>query len=317
MLSSIHRIELPLPFELSTINLYLVPLDCGYLLIDCGMDTEESFAALKQDLSAAGIGWSNIKQILLTHMHPDHVGLSARLLQLTGAHLSMHALDVQLLEIVSTPERRAAWIGRAFEESGVPETLQAKMQEHFRAIRGNFHPLNPDRLLSGGEEILTSIGPLRVIWTPGHSPGHVCLYSAEHRLLFSGDQILPNITPNISWIPEQDTLGDYLQSLEALKPLEIDTILPAHGEPFSGHAAWIEATIRHHRHRCNEIEAILLEAPRTAQSLVLELWRKQLSPINHQFAILEVLAHLKHMQRQGRVQQNERQWSACCAAAAE
>src|SRR5262249_38754052 len=87
-----------------------------------------------------------------------------------------------------------------------------------------------------------------------------------------------------------------------LRELEIDLILPSHGGPFAGHHAWIEETIRHHHERCDQIFGLIEQAPRTAHSLVGDLWRKQLSPINHHFAVFEVLAHLEYMQRQGRVQ---------------
>jgi glyoxylase-like metal-dependent hydrolase (beta-lactamase superfamily II) len=299
-----HRIELPLPFELATVNIYLVPLDDGYLLIDCGMETDASFAAVESGLSQLGIEWRDIKQILLTHMHPDHMGLSAKLLELTGAELLMHQREARQLAAVNNPAERSGWIGRAFSESGVPEPLQVRMQKHFGAIRKNFHVLTPDRLLTGGETIPTANGPLEVIWTPGHSPGHICLYSAQHRVLFSGDQILPKITPHISWMPEEDTLADFLLSLERLKPVDVDLILPSHGMPFSGHRVWIDETVQHHHDRCDEIHALLAGSPFTAYGLVSHLWRKQLSPINHQFAVLEVLAHLEYMQRQGRIQRH-------------
>jgi glyoxylase-like metal-dependent hydrolase (beta-lactamase superfamily II) len=204
--------------------------------------------------------------------------------------------------MVNTPSERSGWIDRAFFDSGVPEPLQARIEMHLVEIRRNFHALTPDRLLTGGEAIPTSLGPLEVIWTPGHSPGHICLYSARHRILFSGDQILPNITPNISWMPEEDALADFLLSLERLKPVDVELILPSHGLPFSGHRAWIEDTVQHHYDRCDEIHALLAGSPATAHGLVGDLWEKQLSPIHHQFALLEVLAHLEYMQRQGRIQ---------------
>lgn len=301
----IYRIELPLPFELASVNVHLVRLDQGYMLLDCGLDTAESFAALEQGIASAGIGWPDIRQILLTHTHPDHMGLTAKVLALTGAKLLLHEVEAEQLAVVTTPSRRAQWIGRAFRESGVPESLQARMDEHFGVIRRNFYPLSPDRLLRGGEDLDTALGPLRVHWTPGHAPGHICLHSLRHRVLIAGDQILPRITPNISWIPEQDTLADFLASLERLKVLEAGLILPSHGNPFQGHQAWIEKTASHHQYRCTQMVE-LLATPATAHALVRMLWHRVLSPINHQFALLEVMAHLTYMQRRGRLFTEER-----------
>jgi glyoxylase-like metal-dependent hydrolase (beta-lactamase superfamily II) len=156
-------------------------------------------------------------------------------------------------------------------------------------------------LFAGGEQLETALGPLEVVWTSGHSPGHICLYSRERKLLFSGDQILENITPNIAWHPGRDMLAEFLDSLAALALLDIDLILPSHGEPFSGHRAWISETVGHHQERCDEILNLLVESPRTAHQLVGQMWRRELSPINHHFAIFEVLAHLEHLKRQGKV----------------
>jgi glyoxylase-like metal-dependent hydrolase (beta-lactamase superfamily II) len=256
-------------------------------------------------MAQRGTAWTEIKKIFLTHMHPDHMGMSARLLELSGAELAMHQAEAKHLEMVTTTERRFPWLELAYRRAGVPKALEDKMDAHFAEVRKNFHSLAPDVLFEGDEEIPTAIGPLRVLWTSGHSPGHACLYSDQRRILFSGDQILENITPNIAWHPGRDMLGEYLESLGRLAGLEIELILPAHGEPFSGHRAWIEQTKSHHRERCDEIVALIEREPRSAHVLVGEMWRRKLSPINHHFAIFEVLAHLEHMQRQGRVRSSE------------
>ncbi len=298
-------LTLPLPFELETVNVYLVALEEGYLLIDCGMETKPAFEALSGAMAERGIAWTEIRRIVLTHMHPDHMGLARRLLELTGAKLAMHEAEARHLRMVTSSERRFPWIDLVYSQAGVPKGLEVKMDEHFLEVRKNFHDLTPDLLFSGGEEIPTAIGPLQVLWTSGHSPGHICLYARERKVLFSGDQILENITPNIAWQPDRDMLGEFLESLERLALLDVELILPSHGEPFRGHRRWIEETIQHHRERCDEIYGLIEHSPRTAYSLVGEMWRKKLSPINHHFAIFEVLAHLEHMQRQGRVRNHE------------
>jgi glyoxylase-like metal-dependent hydrolase (beta-lactamase superfamily II) len=294
-------LALPLPFELESVNVYLVALADGYLLIDCGMATEPAFETLRGAMEERGVEWREIRQILLTHMHPDHMGLAARLLELTGAELAMHQAEAEHLRLLTGGNRRIPWLEEAYSQSGVPRALETKMEEHFSEMRENFHALAPGRLFAGGEELETALGPLEVHWTSGHSPGHICLYSRGRKLLFSGDQILENITPNIAWHPGRDMLAEFLDSLALLAKLEIDLIFPSHGEPFSGHRAWIAETVAHHRERCDEIVKLVEQSPRTAHQMVGEMWRRPLSPINHHFAIFEVLAHLEHLQRQGRV----------------
>ncbi|HME07279.1 MAG TPA: MBL fold metallo-hydrolase [Bryobacteraceae bacterium] len=307
VIPNVYTVALPLPFELESVNVHLIKLDNGWMLIDCGMETDEAWQTLEPAIASMGLQWTDIRQILLTHMHPDHMGMSARLLELTGAVLWMHAVEAEHLEIVARGTRRVPWLDTVFSRAGVSMELQSRMERHFLQIRRNFHDLVPNRLFQGGEEIPTAAGSFRVLWTPGHSPGHICLYNEQAKLLISGDQILENITPNVAWHPDADTLGDFLASLEKLRPLEIDIILPSHGTPFSGHREWIANTIAHHGERCDEMLRLVTDAPRSANTLVTEMWRRQLSPINHHFAIFEVLAHLEHMHRQGRVHAQERE----------
>jgi len=156
-------------------------------------------------------------------------------------------------------------------------------------------------LLAGGEKIPVADGVLEVLWTPGHTPGHVCLYDRQRRVLFSGDQILELISPNIGWHPGRDPLHEFLTSLEELEKLDIELILPSHGMPFSGHREWISKTMDHHRDRCNRILALLNGSPKTAATIVDGLWDRTLTPFHYRFAVFEVLAHLEYLERQEKV----------------
>ena len=295
LIPGVHRIQLPLPFELEAISLYLVRVDDGHLLIDCGMDTPQSFAALEGAIHEIGITWSDIRTIVLTHMHPDHIGLSHRVRTLSGAPVLMHETEAQHLGSLEDEGRRLPYLHAAYTRGGVPAEMQSKMDQHFAFLRENLHNVAPDRLLRDGEQIASAIGPLEVICTPGHSPGHICLYAAERKVLFSGDHILNGITPNISWHPGTDALGDYLASLERVGRLEVEHIFPAHGEPFSGHRAWIRDTVAHHARRCDEIDRAIADGATTAHEIVGHLWPRPLEPIHHHFAVFEVLAHLEYM----------------------
>ena len=285
-------VTLPLPFELNHINIYLVRLPDGFLMIDTGM---QSIETLESGLTDAGADWRDVRWLLLTHMHPDHTGLATEVLRRSGARLLMHREDAHHLNQIAQP-REPAWLDRALHHAGVPRQRIDEIERAFREVRKSFHRLDPDWLLAGGE----SLGPLQFLWTPGHSPGHVCVYNPAQRVLFSGDHLLERITPNIGWHDGRDALGDYLESLDRIAPLEIDLILPSHGGPFSDHRARIDGVRRHHEERC---AAILrhLGRPKPAHELVLDLWGDTLAPFHYRFAVFEVLAHLEYLGRRGSV----------------
>jgi glyoxylase-like metal-dependent hydrolase (beta-lactamase superfamily II) len=144
---------------------------------------------------------------------------------------------------------------------------------------------------------------LRVEWTPGHSPGHVCLFAAQGGLLFAGDHILPELSPNIGLHPQStpDPLHDYLGGLRRMAELAPREVLPAHGRPFSDIAGRVNALISHHRRRLDQIVQILGHEDKTGWRVALDLWGPRENMYEKRLALQEGLAHLQALAVEGLV----------------
>ena len=301
VLDGIWQMRLPLPFELDHVNVYVVALRDGYMLVDCGLGTEESYAELTAQLAAIGVGVTEIREIFLTHTHPDHVGLAKRLLEESGARLHMHAAELEQLTRIARSADKPLWLDEVLHRAGVPGELIERIEGSFERIRRNFVELIPYRVLTGEEVMEWRDGVLELVLTPGHSPGHLCLYDRARRTLFSGDHVLEWITPNIGWLPERDALGEFYTSLDRIAGYEAERILPGHGKIFADLQGYVRKTKGHHDARCAQIVEALRGQKKTAHALVSDLWTRPLAPFHHRFAVFEVLAHLEYLWRRGEI----------------
>ncbi|MBS1828188.1 MAG: MBL fold metallo-hydrolase [Acidobacteria bacterium] len=301
VMDGIWQMRLPLPFELDHVNVYLVELRDGYMLVDCGLGTEESYGELTAQLGEIGVPVSAIREIFLTHTHPDHVGLAKRLLDETGAGLHMHAAELDQLTRIARSADKPLWLDEVLHRAGVPADLIERIEGSFDRIRRNFVELIPHRVLTGEETIEMRSGVLELVLTPGHSPGHLCLYDRGTRTLLSGDHVLQWITPNIGWLPERDALGEFYESLDRIAVYEAERILPGHGKIFSDLKGYVTKTKGHHDARCAQIVEALRGQAKTAHALVSDLWARPLAPFHHRFAVFEVLAHLEYLWRRGEI----------------
>ena len=275
------------------------------MLVDCGISGEASLSALQSSLSQLGFELSSITKILLTHFHPDHIGLAPVIHRASNAPVFMHRADIARLT-------RESWMHHIVAESGVPAGLAESIESCSSDPDFQLVELSSVTPVDGGEVIDTALGPVELIWTPGHSPGHICLYFRESKTLITGDHVLPRISPNITWSEDSDALGDYLASLDKIGSFDVTLAVPSHGEPFANLAGRANELKQHHADRCVKIQAALARGSETAHQLAGELWPRKLSPIHHWFALFEVLAHLEYLRRRGQVrgevEQGIRKW---------
>jgi glyoxylase-like metal-dependent hydrolase (beta-lactamase superfamily II) len=300
----VYQLKVPLPFAMESLNAWLVDSGDGWVLIDCGMHTAAAWNALQREVAATGVAWRDIRTLLITHMHPDHVGLAIQVKQVSDAAVAMHRSDAKLLQEFGNPERAEYWNRTALDWAGSPPGLIGPVNAAFHLLTVKFPDLTPDRLLEGSE----LFGRLEAILTPGHSPGHLCFLDRERKMLFSGDHILETTSPNIGWLPDQNPLADYLKSLDEISRLDIEFVLPGHGDPLSGHREWVQRTTAHHVERLARIHQIAARQPATAHDIVRQLWERTLDAIHYRFAVFEVLAHLVDLRSQGLLQTREKTW---------
>ena len=317
--TGIYRLPVPLPNSpLGHVNAYLIQADKGYLIVDTGWDTDEAFNSLRRQMAEIGARPEEISQIVITHIHPDHYGLAGRLKPLSQARINMHRLErdyvrSRYVNMEKLLQHMAEWLA----VNGVPPDELPSLQIASTPAARFVIPTSPDNTLNGGETIRAGSFNFKVLWTPGHSPGHISLYEPARKILISGDHILPGITPNIARHPQSgpNPLHDYLSALDAVKQLDVELVLPGHEHPFDNLTARIDQLVRHHQQRNSEILNTLKDQPKTGYQIATELtWMpdtkasnwQNLAPLNRRFAVLETLSHLEFMRFQGRLDKSTR-----------
>ncbi|UIX29105.1 MBL fold metallo-hydrolase [Streptomyces sp. GQFP] len=308
----VHRVPLPLPNDgLRAVNVYVLEETDGLVLIDGGWAVPESRKALEDALAGLGHGLDEITDILVTHIHRDHYTQAVDLRRLLGCRVHLGSGERRGLEMLGEL--------RTDQPVGSLDTLRragaGELADRIGAMdHGGFDPGDweaPDRWLEA-EELRFGHATLRVVPTPGHTRGHVVYLDQARGLLFSGDHVLPHITPSIGFelggpgLP----LGDYLSSLRLMTTLADARLLPAHGPVGDSVHTRVAELLAHHDDRLGETLAVLGERTLDAYAVAQGLgWTRRrlpfgdLNAFNQMLAVNETAAHLDVLAARGRVTQ--------------
>lgn len=305
------RIAVPLPFALRSANIYLIANgDGSWTLVDAGLGLPADEEALRDGLARAGVALDQIAALILTHAHPDHIGLSATIQQGAGAPAYiLRGEDEHLYGVWS--ERGGDRFG-PLEHMYVANGLPVEVAEAGRAATLLTRKLlrlprqETLRLVKDGESLRIGAHTYQCIWTPGHSDYHLCLLR-EDGLFIAGDHVLPSITPNIGLYPaaRPDPLGDYYGALDRVRDLPVRLVLPGHRLPFAALAERVDELRRHHQERSELLRGHLRARPGGADAATLSsaLFGERLrSHDDLRFALVETLAHLEYLWLRGLVE---------------
>lgn len=282
----------------------------GLVLVDSGWGSEESWEALCSGLRSIRAEPADVRGVLVTHLHFDHVGLAGRLRERSGAWIAMHPADHEVMarpdqrniEVIVT--QRVAMLC-SFGASPAEAAEAVGPAERYAAVAA---AALPDRHLCDGDLADVPGWRLRALHTPGHTPGHLCFIDERSRRLFAGDHILPRVTPNISVrsADGDDSLHDYLSSLAKTRDLDVDEVLPAHEWRFRGLPQRADAIAAHHDERLAELLAAIAREPdSTTWHLTSRLtWSRpwdQYSGRLRVMAVTEAAAHVNELVRRGTI----------------
>ncbi|MGY1836853.1 MBL fold metallo-hydrolase [Blastococcus sp. SYSU DS0510] len=305
-------LPVPIPHNpLRWVNVYAFALDGGGLgLLDTGWESEAGWTALAEGLASLGGSVADVRGVLVTHLHFDHLGLAARVRQASGAWVAMHPADADAVRRLTATEAQAA----VDAEVAFLVRLGAPREEALGDVGGaenlsGFQRMAvPDRHLEDGDRAAFPGWSLRAVHTPGHTPGHLCFAEERTGLLFSGDHVLPRISPNVSSTTggSPDPLRDYLDSLAAVRSVRADEVLPGHEWRFRGLADRADALTAHHERRLTELLGAIRAHPgSTPWDLAAHLtWSRpweQYARRMRIFAVTETDAHLRLLASRGLV----------------
>jgi glyoxylase-like metal-dependent hydrolase (beta-lactamase superfamily II) len=307
--AGVHRISVPTPFAVGRVNVYLIE-DDPLTLVDAGPNSGTSLDVLQRALGALGHTIEDIELVILTHQHIDHLGLVGIVAAHSGAEVAAIEQAVPFVERYS--EEAAADDEFARElmlRHGISEDIATALESVSRAFRAWGARADVTRVLRDGERIELRDRVLEVHFRPGHSPTDTVFYDPRRRQLIAADHLLKHISSNpLVTRPRDGSIGrpqalvTYLASLERTRAMDVQLVLPGHGEPIIDHRALIDERFRMHRRRAEKLHRLIAERPRSAYELAQALWGN-IAVTQAYLTLSEVLGHTDILLNEGRVQE--------------
>jgi glyoxylase-like metal-dependent hydrolase (beta-lactamase superfamily II) len=282
----IRRITFPLPFALDHVHCYLLRTSGGFTLVDTGLGTPDPEARWRPILDGLD---EPLERIVVTHMHPDHVGGAGDIALLAGAPVIQGREDFEQCLDAWGPRRSPERLAAHWVANGMPLSEVESVVNETTRLAQMIHWAEAPELVDAGDEIDGwSVEVLR-----GHADGHIVL--VRDGVLIAGDTILSGITPAIGLYPKArpDPLGDYLETLDRIEKLAPRVAYAGHKDVITDPAGRAREIRAHHEERLEATIAALNGDPRSAYDVSLVLFSQTLSPVERRFAVAESLAHLE------------------------
>ena len=308
--AGIHRIAVPTPFAVGRVNVYLIE-DSPLTLVDAGPNSGRSLDALERGLRDLGRRLEDIELIVLSHQHIDHLGLVDIVARRSGAEVAAIEAAVPFVENYSEAAADDdAFAAEMMLRHGISEDVVGALRSVSLAFRAWGARASVSRPLRDGERLELRDRTLEVAFRPGHSPTDTIFHDRERRMLLAADHLLASISSNplISRPPGGDerpqSLVVYLESLAKTREMDIDLVLPGHGEPIEDHRALIDQRFALHRRRAEKLLRLIEERPRTGYELAQALWG-DIAVTQAYLTLSEVLGHTDILLNEGRVREVE------------
>jgi glyoxylase-like metal-dependent hydrolase (beta-lactamase superfamily II) len=309
--AGIHRLAIPTPFAVGRVNVYLIE-DSPLTLVDAGPNSGSSLDELQRGLAAHGHAIEDIELVILTHQHIDHLGLVSIVAAHSGADVAAIDAAVPFVERYSQEAQADDdFASDTMLRHGIPGDVVSALKSVSRAFRAWGARAEVTRVLRDGEAIQLRDRALEVAFRPGHSPTDTVFYDRERRMLLAADHLLKHISSNPLLTRPRDgasrrpqALVAYLDSLRLTREMDVDLVLPGHGDPITDHRRLIDERFGLHRRRAEKLWRLIAERPRTAYELAQALWGN-IAVTQAYLTLSEVLGHTDVLLNAGRVREVE------------